>query len=129
MKRPRRTSKRRLALAALGVAALAAGTYAYTAANTVPATKAGAGSGAITGYTASAVHYNLNATNPQNIDSVTFTLNSEPVAGSTVKIKLVAAGSTWYSCTMSGTPAVDASCTTAGATVPTADQLTVVAAD
>ena len=120
---------RRLLVAGVATAGLTLGTYAYTAANTVPASKAGDGSGAITGYTASSVHYNLNATNPQNIDSVTFTLNSAPVAGSTVKIKLVAAGSTWYSCTMSGTPAVNASCTTTGATVATADQLTVVAAD
>ena len=116
-------------VAAAGLVAVTGGTYAYTAANTVPATKAGDGSGAISGYTASAVHYNLNATNPQNIDSVTFTLNSAPAAGATVKVKLVAAGTTWYSCTMSGTPAVNASCTTTGATVATADQLTVVAAD
>jgi hypothetical protein len=126
--RNRRRNARTLAfiMAIFGVAAVIT---AMTASNTVPTSKAGAGAGAISGYTVSAIHYNLNATNPANIDSVTFTLNAAPAAGATVKIKLVAAGSTWYSCTMSGTPAVDASCTTTGATVLAADQLDVVVAD
>jgi hypothetical protein len=113
-------------LAILGVATLVT---AMTASNTIPGAKAGAGTGAISGYTVSAIHYNLNATSPSSIDSVTFTLSAAPASGATVKIKLVSAGSTWYSCTMSGTPAVDASCTTTGATVAAADQLDVVVAD
>jgi hypothetical protein len=121
-----RRKNRKVLVVLLVVLGLSAFITAMTAANTVPASKAGDGSGAISGYTVSAVHYNLNATNPQNIDSVTFTLDSAPVAGSTVKIKLVAAGSTWFSCTMTG---ANASCTTAGATVAPADQLTVVVAD
>jgi hypothetical protein len=121
-----RKKTRRVIAVLLVVLGLSAFITAMTAANTVPASKAGDGSGAISGYTVSAVHYNLNTTNPQNIDSVTFTLDSAPVAGSTVKIKLVAAGSTWFSCTMTG---ANASCTTTGATVAPADQLTVVVAD
>jgi hypothetical protein len=113
-------------LAILGVAAMIT---AMTASNTVPSSKGGSGAGAISGYTVSAVHYNLNATTPANIDSVTFTLNAAPASGATVKIKLVSSSSTWYSCTMSGTPAVDASCTTSGATVLASDQLDVVVAD
>jgi hypothetical protein len=113
-------------MALLGVAALIT---AMTASNTVPGAKAGAGAGAISGYTVSAIHYNLNTTNPANIDSVTFTLSAAPASGATVKIKLVSTGSTWFSCTTSGTPAVDASCTTTGATVTAADQLDVVVAD
>jgi hypothetical protein len=113
-------------LAILGVAAVIT---AMTASNTVPSAKAGAGAGAISGYTVSAIHYGLNATNPANIDSVTFTLSAAPASGATVKIKLVSAGSTWFSCTMSGTPAVDATCTTTGATVSASDQLDVVVAD
>jgi hypothetical protein len=113
-------------LAILGVATLVT---AMTASNTIPGAKAGAGAGAISGYTVSAIHYNLNATSPSSIDSATFTLSAAPASGATVKIKLVSAGSTWYSCTMSGTPAVDASCTTTGATVAAADQLDVVVAD
>ena len=91
-----------LAIFAL-VLVLAGATYAFAAANTVPASKAGDGSGAISGYVVSAIHYNLNAITPTNIDSVTFTLDSAPVAGSTIKIKLVAAGNTWYTCTNAGT--------------------------
>ena len=124
-----RHSRTRTIAFVLAILAMTALITAMTAANTVPASKAGAGAGAISGYTVSAIHYNLNATNPANIDSVTFTLSAAPAAGATVKIKLVAAGSTWFSCTMSGTPATDASCTTTGATVVAADQLDVVVAD
>ena len=57
-------------------AALATGAYAFTATNTVPNSNAGSGSGTISGYTVSAVAYQLNATTPSNIDSMTFTLNA-----------------------------------------------------
>jgi hypothetical protein len=96
--------------------------YAFAAANTVPATKAGAGSGVVSGYTVTAVVYNLNATNPSNLDSVDFTLSA---AASTVKIKLVAAGSTWYDCTV--VTGNDFTCDTTGATVSSMDELNVVA--
>ena len=112
-------------LIAIVVFSFATVAYASAAANTVPASKAGDGSGAITGYTVSAIHYVLNST-PTTIDSVTFTLNSAPVAGSTIKIKLVAAGSTWYTCT-NVTTAV--TCTTTGAAVSPADSLEVVVSD
>jgi hypothetical protein len=126
--RIRRKTRKTFAVV-LVVMGLSALVTAMTAANTVPTAKAGEGSGAISGYTVSAVDYNVNATNPANIDSVSFTLDSAPAGGATVKIKLVSAGSTWYSCTMSGTPAVNASCTTSGATVALADLLSVVVAD
>jgi len=106
------------------VLVLTGATYAFAAANSVPASKAGDGSGAISGYTVSAIHYTLNGTNPATIDSVSFTLDSAPAAGSTLKIKLVAAGSTWYSCTN----AINVTCTTTGASVSTADTLQVVIA-
>ncbi|MDQ1496366.1 MAG: hypothetical protein QOG69_2849, partial [Actinomycetota bacterium] len=41
--------------------ALAVGAFAYTNSNTVGATQAGDGTGAISGYVLSSVHYNLNA--------------------------------------------------------------------
>ena len=124
-KGPRRRWRRLGALMFALILALAV--YAFAAANTVPATKAGDGSGAISGYTISAVHYGLNATTPSNIDSVTFTLSSTPVAGSTMKIQLTAAGS-WYSCT---NVAAAVTCTTTApqATVLAADNLRVVVAD
>jgi hypothetical protein len=80
-------------------AALALATYAFTASNVVPGTKVGKGEGAISGYTVSAVAYTLSAANPANIDSVAFTLDS---AATSVKAKLVAASSTYTTCSVSG---------------------------
>ena len=107
------------------VMVLAGATYAFAAANTVPTSKAGDGSGSITGYTLSAIHYVLNGATPTSIDSVTFTLDSAPAVGSTIKIKLVAAGSTWYTCTNVATAVT---CLSTGASVSTADTLQVVIA-
>ena len=126
MSQSHRRRWRRLA-ALIFAALLALAVYAFAAANTVPATKAGDGSGAISGYTISAVHYGLNATTPSNIDSVTFTLSSTPAAGSTMKIQLTAAGS-WYSCTNIAA-AVTCTTTSPQATVLAADNLRVVVAD
>jgi len=80
----------------------------------------------ITGYVVSSVKYNLNASNPSNIDSVTFTLDSAPVAGSTLKAQLAPAGS-WYSCTNVAT-AVTCAVTSPQATVVAATNLRVVIA-
>ena len=112
----------RTLLAVMLVMILAAAVYGFAAANTVPGTAAGDGSGTISGYTISGVAYTLNATNPGNIDTVSFTIS--PATAGTVRIKLVAAGSTWYNCTNSSG---SVSCTTTGATVLAADQLRVVA--
>ena len=109
-------------------AMLTGGAYAFTAANTTPATKAGDGSGVISVYTITSVKYNLNATDPRNIDSVTFNTNVAPQAGSTMKIKLVAAGATWYTCTNVATVLTCAT-TAPQATAALADELRVVIAD
>src|SRR4051812_440519 len=111
--------------AAVAVAMVGAG-YAYTASSTVPNTNAGDGAGTITGYVVSSVKYNLNAGNPQNIDSLTFNLDSTPVAGSTLKAQLAAAGS-WYTCT-NVAAAVTCTTTSPQATVAAATQLRVVVA-
>lgn len=106
--------------------ALATGIYAYTASNTVPTSQAGDGSGTITGFVLSSIKYNLNATTPSNIDSVTFTLDAAPPAGSTLKAQLAAAG-TWYTCT-NVTTAVTCTTTSPQATVAAATNLRVVIA-
>ncbi len=93
---------------------------AFAAANTVPDSYAGDGSGNISGYTVSNVQYTLNATNPANIDAVSFTLDA---AAGTVRIQLN--GSTWYSC--SNTGSTNWSCSTPGETVLGATSLRVVA--
>jgi hypothetical protein len=107
-----------LAAVVIGVAV-----YAFTAANTVPDTSAGAGSGTISGYTITNVQYGLNATTPTNLDQVTFTIS--PAAASTVKVQLAPAGS-WYSCT-NASGSVTCNTTSPQATVAAATQLTVVA--
>ena len=82
-----------------GVLTLAAGAYGYTAANVVPDSKAGDGTGTISGYTVSAIHYTLNSSDPSKVDSVTYTLDSAPVSGSSLQTKIAG---TWYNCTDSG---------------------------
>lgn len=108
---------------------LAAVTFAYAAANTVPASGAGDGSGDISGYTVSNIHYILNVANPQVIESVTFTLTpitASAGAPTSVRIQLVSTAGNWYSCTES---AGTWTCNVSGAvTVLAADRLTVVSA-
>ena len=118
-----RTRTRRLVIVAVMAAALGIGTYAFTASNTVPATSAGAGSGAISGYTITNVVYGLNATTPTHLDQVTFTI--APTAASTVRVQLAPAGS-WYTCT-NASGSVTCNTTAPQATVAAATQLTVVA--
>ena len=117
-----RISNRRIAVVAGLAIVLGSGIYAYAASNTVPSGNAGAGSGAISGYTVSNVSYGLNATTPTNLDQVTFTI--APVAASSVKAQL-AAGGTWYSCT-NAAGSVTCNTTSPQATVAAATQLTVV---
>ena len=106
---------------------LSAAAYGFAAANTVPVSGAGDGSGTITGYTVSAVKYNLNATTPANIDSVSFTLTPGGTASAptTVKAKLVSSSTTYSTCTLA-TPTW--TCTVTGVTALTADELRVIAA-
>ncbi len=105
---------------AIGVAG-----FAFTASNTVPATKAGDGSGAVTGYVASSVHYVLNAAVPTNADSLTFNLDSTPIAGSTIRTKV---GGNWYTCT-NVLAAITCPTTSPQATIVSMTTLEVVVAD
>jgi hypothetical protein len=108
---------------------LATAAYGFAASNTVPTTNAGDGSAAISGYTVSAVHYTLNATNPANIDSVSFTIAPAVPAGGTVQVKLVASGTTFKGCTVTGGTSVTCpSSGTLGVTTLQADELQVIAA-
>ena len=95
---------------------------AFAASNTVPTSSAGEGAGTVSGYTVTNLHYELNAGNASNIDYVSFTLNA---SATTVMAKLVAASSTYYSC--SNTGGNNWQCTSAGATVLSADEFRVIA--
>ncbi|HEX5449541.1 MAG TPA: hypothetical protein VFW85_05745 [Gaiellaceae bacterium] len=120
-----------VALVASGV--IAGGAYAFTAANTVPATNVGAGSGTVSGYTVSNIHYSLDSTSPTNIDSLTFSVSPAiPNTGSgTVEVQaaLTSGGPNSYSCT-TNTAGDTVTCATTSPqlTAATLSSLTVVAA-
>lgn len=123
MLRTRSRRRRRTAVIIAVAAALAFAAYAFTAANTVPASKAGDGSGTISGYTVSNIAYQLEALDPANIDSVSFTLDA---AAGTVKAKVVAVSLTYTDCANTG--GFNWSCNFAiNPTVVSADDLRVIA--
>ena len=118
-------SRRAMAGMAAIAGAIGLGSFAFTASNTVPDTKAGDGTGAVTGYAVSSVHYGLNGTDPTKADSVTFNVDSTPAAGSTIKTKV---GANWYTCTNTAA-AVTCATTSPQATVQPITTLQVVIAD
>jgi hypothetical protein len=121
----------RIVVVGLLVAVVTSVSYTFAAANTVPTSKAGDGAGVISGFTITNVTYTLNATNPQNIDLAEFQASPTPSTGSTMRIKLVAAGGDWYSCVDPLTDGnLDCDTTVAvQATLAAADELRVVIAD
>lgn len=139
MKRPGRKqhgTKKVLGLVMV-VGIIAAGTYAFTAGNTVPDSNAGDGSApaGVTGYVVSSLDYNENATNPDQIDSVDFELDGD---ADRVRVQLVAGGP-WYDCALptGGGTILDPitseilgtqwECPTSGATAASVDQFRVLA--
>jgi hypothetical protein len=120
-------SNRRFFFALMIIILLASATYAFAAANSVPESGAGDGSGNITGYTITNIDYTLAAANPANIQTVEFDI--APTAGAaaarTVSIQLN--GGAWYSCAVA---AGHATCNIGGAvTVLSANSLRVIAAE
>jgi hypothetical protein len=115
---------------------LSVATYGFAANNTVGDSSAGDGTGTVSGYTVTVVSYQLNATNPSEIDGVTVSI---PVSGTQVAPKTVAVqfqdASTasptplggWYSCT-AATATYNCTASGAKATVKPTAQLRVVAA-
>jgi hypothetical protein len=73
---------------------LSVAVYGFAAANTVPASSAGDGSGAISGYAISNIHYTLSAANPANIATVAFTI----VPASAGDVRITMDGATWSTC-------------------------------
>ena len=115
----------------MAVGVMAASTYAFTASNTVGASKAGDGTNTISGYTVSAVTYTQNAANPTLLDNVKFTLSS---SAKTVKAQLstTALKDSWYTCTdddLAIGPLNNWTCTTTGYAVADATDLRVVATE
>ena len=116
----------RLLIALAIIAILATAAYGFAAANTVQKSRAGDGSGDISGYTVTNISYQLDSADPGLIAGVTFKTN---VAATTVKAQLTTDGA-WYGCTSSDN--LSWTCAAANAasetTVAAADPLRVVAA-
>jgi len=78
---------------------LSAVAYGFAAGNTVNATDAGEGFVTISGYTVD-VSYNLNASDPTQVDSVSLTL--APTTATDVKVNLDNTTPSWSDCSGSG---------------------------
>ena len=111
---------------ALVVLALAGGTFAFAATNTVVnAGKAGEGvSTTVSGYTIDNIVYITNATDRANLDTVTFSTND---VAAKVYVKLDSSSSNWYTCVTPALP--DESHGTAWSCTTTSPQLAVVDID
>src|SRR5690242_3505361 len=100
---PRIGFRTRIAVIAVAAAAVAGGAYAFTAANVVPSSNAGAGSGTVSGYTVTNLHYALDATTSTNVDSLTFTVDPVIPSANGGKVVIQATrstgGPTTYGCT------------------------------
>lgn len=119
-----RRANLRLLIALAIIAILATSAYGFAASNTVQKSKAGDGTGAISGYTVTNVAYTLDTNDPTFIASVAFTTNA---AATTVKAQLTATGA-WYPCT--GSSGTAWTCTAAAGqetSASAADNLRVVA--
>lgn len=90
----------RVAIALGLVVLLSATAYGFAASNVVPENGAGDGNATISGYTVTNVTYTLNGTTPTVLDQVELDVDATAgaAAPTTVRIKLVSSGSTWYTC-------------------------------
>ena len=97
MKRPgsKRYGTRKALGVILVVGLVAAGTYAFTATNTVDASNAGDGNAAISGYDVTNVTYTQNPLDPTLLSTYSFTLSA---AATSVDAKVVAAQATYDTC-------------------------------
>lgn len=109
---------------------VAASVYAFAAANTVPESGAGDGSGTISGYTASNITYDTNDDgNPSTLDEVTFDLAATAGAGAPTEVfvEVVSGSNNWFSCANSAGSTWN--CVITGTNTADADSLNVVAAE
>lgn len=84
------------------VGIITAGTYAFTASNSVQANNAGDGAQPVSGYTVSNLDYNETVapdTNPATIETVDFRLNG-PADRVKVQLSTTAPKDSWYACTV-----------------------------
>lgn len=102
-----RQHRKRFAIAALLALAVATASFAFAAENTVGSSRAGIGTGVVSGYSIQDIHWNLNDVNPANVDDVSFSLAGGATA-TEVKARALGTGNAvlgggWVGCTGSGT--------------------------
>ena len=74
--------------------------YGFAAANVVPESGAGDGSGTVSGYTISNIDYTLLASDPTKVESVSFDVVATEGASAPDDVRVtVDAGTTWITCT------------------------------
>ena len=74
--------------------------YGYAAANIVPESGAGDGSGTVSGYTVTNIDYTLLSSDPSKIESVAFDVAATGGADAPNEVQItVDAGTTWVTCT------------------------------
>jgi len=79
---------------------LASAAYGLAAANVVPETGAGEGTGTVSGYTISNIAYTLLTTDPSKVESLSIDVAPTEGAGAAGDVRItVDAGTTWISCT------------------------------
>lgn len=118
-----RRDKRFTLAAALLLAAVLAGAFAFTASNTINAQRVGSGSAAATGYTVSNIVYTFNASNLLNVDAVEFDLSA---AADDVRVQVADTNGdgtgtptgTVYTCALTGTVSAGGGTLTATSTHP-----------
>jgi hypothetical protein len=108
---------------------VAAGVYAFAAANVVPESGAGDGTGTISGYTVTNVTYDTNDDgDPATLDEVTFDIAATASAGAPTEVfvEVDAGTDNWFSCADGGGGTW--ACTITSTNTVDADALNVVAA-
>jgi hypothetical protein len=117
----------RLSAAVLCAGVLAAGTYAVTASNSMPAfTRAGDGTATVTGYTVSNVQYNADGTDPAILASYVFDLNAP---ARFVKAKVLSGQTGFDNCTNGGSGNTWTCTPPIGTTIASINELRVIATD
>ncbi|MEW6404450.1 MAG: hypothetical protein AB1649_21855 [Chloroflexota bacterium] len=90
---------RTLTIAAV-LAIIAVIVYGFAAANVVPESGAGDGTGTVSGYTITNIDYTLLASDPTKLQLVEFDVNPTAGAGAATDVRItVNAGVTWITCT------------------------------
>ena len=90
----------RILAVSIMVLVLAVVAFGYAAANVVPESGAGDGTGTVSGYTITNIAYTLDATDPSTVASLALDVAATSGAGDATDVRItVDSGTTWITCT------------------------------